>query len=286
VTSVHHTQVIRGVAAAAVGLGFALTLSACGGDSESTPADGGVGTGTTAAATAPATEETTQPAAYPAVTPGPAARGPRNTADIAFAEATVVHHGQAVQMTGIILDKNGGAQVRALAEQVRAAQMAEIGTLLGWMKGWGQTLPAPYGTTTGTPDAGAATGTPRTPQRTTGTPGAEATTRAPGAGATTGTPDAGATTGTPRTPQRTTGSAVHGGLLSEAQLQQLRSATGVQADKIFLSLMVVHHQGAIDLARAEIAKGANPQAKELAQTIINTQTAEITAMKGMLKALG
>jgi uncharacterized protein (DUF305 family) len=235
-----------------------LTLSACGGDSESTPADGGVGTGTTAAATAPVAKETTQPAAYPEVTPGPAARGPRNTADIAFAEATVVHHGQAVQMTGIILDKSGGAQVRALAEQTRAAQVAEIGTLLGWLKGWGRTLPAPYGTTTGTPSAEAMTGTP----------------------------SAEAMTGTPRTPQGTTGSTVHGGLLSEAQLQQLRSATGVQADKAFLSLMVVHHQGAIDLARAEIAKGANPQAKELAQTIINTQTAEITAMKGMVKALG
>jgi uncharacterized protein (DUF305 family) len=267
VTSVHHTQVIRGVAAAAVGLGFALTLSACGGDSESTPADGGVGTGTTAAATVPATKEATQPATYPAVTPGSTARGPRNTADIAFAEATVVHHGQAVQMTGIILDKSGGAQVRALAEQTRAAQVAEIGTLLGWLKGWGRTLPAPYGTATDTP-------------------GAEATTGAPGAEATTGAPGAEATTGTPRTPQETTGSAVHGGLLSEAQLQQLRSATGVQADKVFLSLMVVHHQGAIDLARAEIAKGANPQAKELAQTIINTQKAEITAMEGMLKALG
>ena len=46
--------------------------------------------------------------------------------------------------------------------------------------------------------------------------------------------------------------------------------------------MVEHHQGAITMARQEIANGQNPEAKKLAQNIITGQQAEIEKMNTLL----
>jgi uncharacterized protein (DUF305 family) len=83
-----------------------------------------------------------------------------------------------------------------------------------------------------------------------------------------------------------TGGMSSGGMMSNAQMDQLRAAMGAQADKVFFMLMPLHHQGAIVMARTELAQGANPQVKKLAQSIITSQSAEIAEMKSMLGALG
>jgi uncharacterized protein (DUF305 family) len=46
--------------------------------------------------------------------------------------------------------------------------------------------------------------------------------------------------------------------------------------------MISHHQGAIEMAEAEISNGENVDAKNLANTIAETQQAEIGQMKQML----
>jgi uncharacterized protein (DUF305 family) len=46
--------------------------------------------------------------------------------------------------------------------------------------------------------------------------------------------------------------------------------------------MIGHHQGAIEMAKAEIANGENVDATRLAKNIVNTQEAEIGQMKQML----
>jgi uncharacterized protein (DUF305 family) len=50
-------------------------------------------------------------------------------------------------------------------------------------------------------------------------------------------------------------------------------------DKDFVATMVPHHQGAIEMARAELRHGRNEQLRRLAQEIIVDQTQEITAMR-------
>jgi uncharacterized protein (DUF305 family) len=50
-------------------------------------------------------------------------------------------------------------------------------------------------------------------------------------------------------------------------------------DKDFVATMVPHHQGAIDMARAELRYGQNEQLRRLAQEIIVTQHEEIAAMR-------
>lgn len=59
-------------------------------------------------------------------------------------------------------------------------------------------------------------------------------------------------------------------------LEKLREADPF--DREFIDMMVPHHQGAIRMARVEIAKGSNAQAKKLAEQIIEAQTREIDAM--------
>ena len=49
-------------------------------------------------------------------------------------------------------------------------------------------------------------------------------------------------------------------------------------DRAFIDMMIPHHQGAIRMARVELAKGSSRQAKQLATQIIAAQTREIDAM--------
>lgn len=50
-------------------------------------------------------------------------------------------------------------------------------------------------------------------------------------------------------------------------------------DKDFVAMMVPHHQGAIDMARAQLRYGRNEQLRRIAQEIIVTQQQEIAAMR-------
>ena len=57
----------------------------------------------------------------------------------------------------------------------------------------------------------------------------------------------------------------------------IRPSGNVDTD--FIALMVPHHQGAIEMARAELRYGRNEPLRRMAQEIIVTQTQEITAMR-------
>src|SRR6201996_9728068 len=51
------------------------------------------------------------------------------------------------------------------------------------------------------------------------------------------------------------------------------------ADRDFVAMMVPHHQGAVDMARAFLRYGHNEQLRRLAQEIIVTQQQEIATMR-------
>jgi uncharacterized protein (DUF305 family) len=75
----------------------------------------------------------------------------------------------------------------------------------------------------------------------------------------------------------------HGdGMMSEDDMAALEAATGNDASRLFLAQMIQHHEGAVDMAEAEIADGINPDAVALAETIVETQAAEITEMRDLL----
>ncbi|MFG1645631.1 DUF305 domain-containing protein [Amycolatopsis sp. NPDC049252] len=72
------------------------------------------------------------------------------------------------------------------------------------------------------------------------------------------------------------------GMMSDADLEKLKGTKGAEFDKMWLDMMVKHHQGAVDMAKTELSKGGNADAKALAQKIIDGQQAEITEMQGLL----
>ncbi|RSM77557.1 DUF305 domain-containing protein [Amycolatopsis sp. WAC 01375] len=75
------------------------------------------------------------------------------------------------------------------------------------------------------------------------------------------------------------------GMATEAQLADLRAANGVAFEKLFLDLMIAHHQGALTMAETQLGKGVEIKAQEMAQEVVTGQTAEIERMKNMRSKL-
>jgi len=75
------------------------------------------------------------------------------------------------------------------------------------------------------------------------------------------------------------------GMLTEADLQKLDSARGTEAAKLFLTQMIGHHEGAVAMAKTEIAQGKNPEAVQLGKDIVTSQETEIQEMRELLAGL-
>ncbi|WP_411720175.1 DUF305 domain-containing protein [Mycetocola sp.] len=163
-------------------------------------------------------------------TPAPAssasAEATFNDADVIFAQMMIPHHEQAVEMSDMLLAKDGIAeQVRSLATQIKDAQQPEIDQLNEWLDAWGA--------------------------------------------------------------DDSMGGMDHGmdGMMSEDDMKTLEDASGDDASKLFLEQMVVHHEGAVEMAETEINDGVNPDAIEMAETIVSTQSEEINVMHNLLGSL-
>ena len=74
---------------------------------------------------------------------------------------------------------------------------------------------------------------------------------------------------------------------SNAAMTRMMAAMKIKpsndVDRDFVAMMVPHHQGAIDMAEAELSYGHNEPLRGLAQEIIVTQEQQIAAMR---RALG
>ncbi|WP_327399686.1 DUF305 domain-containing protein [Streptomyces sp. NBC_01288] len=72
------------------------------------------------------------------------------------------------------------------------------------------------------------------------------------------------------------------GMMSDADMGKLEKASGADFDTMFLTMMVEHHEGAVDMAKTEKADGSYAPATELAAGVITAQSAEIKQMDKML----
>ncbi|MEU3624073.1 DUF305 domain-containing protein [Amycolatopsis coloradensis] len=75
------------------------------------------------------------------------------------------------------------------------------------------------------------------------------------------------------------------GMATDAQLAELRAASGVAFEKLFLDLMIAHHTGALTMAETQLGKGVETKAQQMAQEVITGQSAEIERMKTMRSKL-
>lgn len=109
---------------AAAAVAATLTVGAC--SNTSTEHDmSSMGSSQTSAASAPSTS-------------GGQSAQAHNDADVAFAQGMIPHHQQAVEMSDMLLGKQGiDPRVVKLANQIKAAQGPEIEKMQGWLADWG-----------------------------------------------------------------------------------------------------------------------------------------------------
>lgn len=102
-----------------------------------------------------------------------------------------------------------------------------------------------------------------------------------------GSPQQGTTTSMAAMPGMDHGSStsmtMSDGMMSNADMNTMATMTGVAFDRMFLSGMIKHHQGAITMAQTERANGLSAEAKQLANQIISNQQVEIDHMTQLLQ---
>ena len=84
----------------------------------------------------------------------------------------------------------------------------------------------------------------------------------------------------------TDGAVLMHGMASNAELQRLGDANGVDAEILFLQLMIRHHEGGIIMAQAVLALSDSREVEQLATSIEDGQRAEIAEMRSLLAARG
>ena len=73
-----------------------------------------------------------------------------------------------------------------------------------------------------------------------------------------------------------------GGMMSDDDMSSLMGASGPEFNQMWLTMMIEHHEGAVEMAQDVLATTSNPEVEKLATAVVEGQEKEITTMKGML----
>jgi uncharacterized protein (DUF305 family) len=171
------------------------------------------------------------------------------SAEAGFARDMQVHHQQAVQLSVLVRDRSHNEEVRQLALDIATSQGQQAGQMYAWLASWG--LPqAPPGERMAWMSLPTLDG------------------------------DAG---------HLHADSGMQGGAMpgyaSEQDIARLSAASGTDADRIFLELMIAHHRGGVEMAEAILDRSTDPLVTPLARNIVRAQTSEIEYMKSLLASI-
>ncbi|SDI71939.1 Uncharacterized conserved protein, DUF305 family [Arthrobacter subterraneus] len=111
----------RYLSLSALGVAAVVSLAGCGAGAESQPGPAGSSGGSSSSSS-----------------PESAAH---NDADVMFAQMMIPHHQQAVEMSDMVLAKEGiNPEVMDLATRIKDAQAPEVETMTGWLEAWGEPM--------------------------------------------------------------------------------------------------------------------------------------------------
>jgi uncharacterized protein (DUF305 family) len=178
---------------------------------------------------------------------------PHTQADVSFMSHMIGHHAQALVMAGWAATHGASPTVRTLAERIVNGQQDEIATMQRWLRDRGQPVPQPAASRADEP------GPPGTEMRHGG-----------------------------EHEMHGGGNALMPGMLTDAQMKELDQARGPEFDRLFLTYMIQHHQGAVTMVNDLF--GTQGAAREettfkLANDISVDQSTEIARMRRMVLAL-
>ena len=169
--------------------------------------------------------------------------GAHNDQDVSFSTEMIQHHRQAVAMADLAASRASSPEVKDLATEIKGAQAPEIKTMSGWLASWGEEVPEDMSSAMPGMDHDMSSAMPGM--------------------------DHDMSSSMP-------------GMMSSEDMAKLEKASGTGFDKMFLEMMVEHHEGAITMAKTEKADGKQSPAVKLADDVITAQTAEIEQMNKML----
>ena len=78
-------------------------------------------------------------------------------------------------------------------------------------------------------------------------------------------------------------SALMPGMATPEQLGELSAASGVEAERVFLRLMIAHHRGALEMAEAVLERSEHPAVLAFARGVLLSQQSETDLMTTMLE---
>lgn len=169
-------------------------------------------------------------------------RTDHNDADVAFASDMIQHHAQALAMVDLTVRRELDPEIAQLAETIRAAQAPEIETMTDWLTEWGEPIPATVNDHVNADDGGHDME---------------------------GMDDDDMGMDMP-------------GMMSEDEMADLADASDAEFQDLFLSMMIEHHEGAIEMAEDEQEDGRYQPAISLAEQIGSAQADEIELMQALL----
>lgn len=73
------------------------------------------------------------------------------------------------------------------------------------------------------------------------------------------------------------------GMMSAQEMSALQGASGTVFDRMWLQLMIKHHEGALAMAKTQLSQGQSRDATTLAQAVIDGQSKEIATMTALLQ---
>ncbi len=170
------------------------------------------------------------------------------SAEAGFARDMQLHHQQAVEMSMIVRDETDDPDIRLLAYDIALAQQQQSGQMFSWLTVWGLPQVASEPSMTWMVR-----------------PGRSGTGHDHG----------------PGEPAHVPGEPMPG-LATDAQLAELRAATGVEAERLYLTLMIAHHRGGVEMAEAVLDRSTNRVVVNLARGMIAAQQSEIDYMEELL----
>jgi uncharacterized protein (DUF305 family) len=174
-----------------------------------------------------------------------------NSADAGFARDMQAHHSQAVEMSRIVRDQTDDVVVRTIAYDIAMTQQHQIGQMYAWLEEWG--LPQ--------------------------SSDADRMAWMAGSGhAHTEDGNEGDTATVPR-------NGLMPGMATPEEMQALSEASGEDAERLYLELMIEHHEAGADMARAGAELAQEPRVRELAQKMAEGQVIEIVEMEKLLALL-
>ena len=169
-----------------------------------------------------------------------------SSAEAGFARDMQVHHGQAVEMSLLVRDRSDDDAIRLLALDIATAQAQQQGQMFAWLVMWGlpQTSAAEEMEWLSRPVIDGSAGHDGHGSHTPGEP--------------------------------------MPGVASFEQMQSLQGASGVEAERLYLELMIEHHNGGVDMAEAVLARSNNPVVTQLASGMVQLQQKELDYMTELL----